>query len=107
MRHCGYSDYMAERRPVQVGVRELKNRLTAYLKLAKADGEVIVTERGRPIALIEPIGKVRADSSLEARIAALAAKGEIQTPERRLTPRIRRVKAAGPLLSEQIVAERR
>jgi prevent-host-death family protein len=37
---------------VHVGVRELKNRLTSYLKLAKADREVIVTERGRPIAII-------------------------------------------------------
>jgi prevent-host-death family protein len=41
---------------VRVGVRDLKNRLTSYLKLAKANHEVIVTERGRPIAVIHPIG---------------------------------------------------
>jgi hypothetical protein len=43
----------------------------------------------------------------DARIAALAVKGEIQTPERPLMPRIRRVKVAGGLLSKQIIADRR
>ena len=38
-----------------VGVRELKNRLTHYLQLTKKGEEVIVTERGVPIALLQPI----------------------------------------------------
>ena len=98
---------MAAKPPVQVGVRELKNRLASYLRLAKANREVIVTERGRPIAIIEPIAKARADNSLEARIAALAAKGEIDAPERPILRRIRRVKVGGELASEQIIADRR
>src|SRR5262249_55890290 len=32
-----------------VGVRELKNRLTHYLRRARKGEEVIVTERGRPV----------------------------------------------------------
>ncbi|MFZ0886939.1 MAG: type II toxin-antitoxin system prevent-host-death family antitoxin [Candidatus Binataceae bacterium] len=92
---------------VQVGVRELKNRLTSYLKLAKADKEVIVTERGRPIAVIQPLGAAGAPRSLEARIAALAARGEISAPERRLTRHIPRVRIAGPPLSAEIIADRR
>ena len=32
-----------------VGVRELKNRLTYYLRRARKGEEVIVTERGRPV----------------------------------------------------------
>lgn len=98
---------MSSGQAVHVGVRELKNRLTSYLKLAKADREVIVTERGRPIAIIGSIGSASAGSSMDARIAALAVEGEIQTPEHPLMPRIRRVKVAGGLLSKQIIADRR
>jgi prevent-host-death family protein len=98
---------MASGQAVHVGVRELKNRLTSYLKLAKADREVIVTERGRPIAIIGSIGNASAGSSMDARIAALALKGEIQVAERPLIHRVRRVKVAGRLLSKQITADRR
>jgi prevent-host-death family protein len=98
---------MASDRAVRVGVRELKNRLTSYLKLVKADREVIVTERGKPVAIIESIESASAGSSLDARIAALAVKGEIQVAERALKSRIRRVKVAGGSISEQIIADRR
>jgi len=66
---CSYSVYMKTARVIQVGVRELKNHLTTYLKLAKADHEVIVTERGRPIAVIQSLGDANVSTSLEARIA--------------------------------------
>lgn len=56
---------------------------------------------------LELLGSASAGSSMDARIAALAVKGEIQTPERPLMPRIRRVKVAGGLLSKQIIADRR
>jgi prevent-host-death family protein len=92
---------------VQVGVRELKNRLTSYLKLLKEDQEVIVTERGKPIAVIQPVGGDSAPRSREAQLAALAAKGVLTLPERPPTRHIRRVKIAGRPLSEQIIADRR
>ena len=47
------------------------------------------------------------DSSLDARIAALAARGWITAPQGRLKPKIRRVKIAGPPLSEEIIKDRR
>ena len=90
-----------------VGLRDLKNRLTSYLKLAKANREVIVTERGRAIAVIQPIGSTGAPQSLEARIAALASQGEISAPEKGIVSRIRRIRVSGRPLSEEIVAERR
>jgi prevent-host-death family protein len=92
---------------VRVGVRDLKNRLTSYLKLAKSNRELIVTERGKPIAIIRPIGSTGAPKSLEARIAALSSRGEISAPEGRLVSRVRRVRVSGRPLSEEIVAERR
>jgi prevent-host-death family protein len=92
---------------VTVGVRELKNRLTSYLKLVKANQEVIVTERGEPIALIQPLEGAGAPRSLEARLAALAAKGEITLPEGPLRPRRRKLRIPGRPLSELIIEDRR
>ena len=37
---------------IRVGVRELKNRLSRYLAAVKEAGEIVVTERGTPIARI-------------------------------------------------------
>jgi prevent-host-death family protein len=98
---------MRRHQAIQVGVRELKNQLTKYLRIAKADREVIVTERGRPVAVIQPLSRSKPLRSLEARIAALAARSEITAPARRLVPRIRRVKLRGRPLSADIVADRR
>jgi len=92
---------------IRVGVRDLKNRLTSYLKLTKANREVIVTERGKPIAILRRIGAPGAPESLEARLAALSARGEISAPERILKPRIRRVRVGGRPLSEEITSDRR
>ncbi len=92
---------------VQVGVRELKNRLTSYLRLVKADQEVVVTERGKPIAIIQPVGRTGAPRSREARIAALAASGEISAPEGPVLPNRHLIKVPGRPLSEIIIADRR
>ncbi len=88
-----------------VGVKELKNRLTHYLRRAKEGEEVVVTERGRPIALIQPIGSAQPVQSLEARLARLAAQGLVTLPTRR-PRRIRPVKIAGPPLSRTILEDR-
>jgi prevent-host-death family protein len=39
----------------RVAVRELKARLSEYLALVKAGEEVVVTERGKPVARLAPI----------------------------------------------------
>lgn len=40
---------------MEVGVRELKQRLSTYLDAAERGDEVIVTERGRPKVRIVPV----------------------------------------------------
>ncbi|MDP2659173.1 MAG: type II toxin-antitoxin system prevent-host-death family antitoxin [Dehalococcoidia bacterium] len=40
-----------------VGVRELKNRLSHYLDLAKKGESVTVTDRGKEIAIIHPVAR--------------------------------------------------
>ena len=90
-----------------VGVRELKNRLTQYLKRTRQGEEVVVTERGIPIALLRPIQAGEAPLSLEARLARLAAEGYLTLPTRKPAAKIRRVKVGGKPVSRIIIEDRR
>lgn len=90
-----------------VGIRELKNRLTHYLQLTKKGEEVVVTERGIPIALIQPITKDLPGASREARLARLSALGIATLPQRPSLKRLKTVKASGPPASMLVLEERR
>ncbi|HTC23925.1 MAG TPA: type II toxin-antitoxin system prevent-host-death family antitoxin [Gemmatimonadales bacterium] len=63
---------------IAAGIAELKASLSEYLARVKAGEEVVVTERGRPIARIVPLAGADA---LEARTAALIAQGRIRPAE--------------------------
>ena len=68
---------------MDVGVRELKARLSEYLGAAAAGQEVVVTDRGRPVARIVPYGT---SSAIERGIA----EGWVEAPRRtRLEPVVR------------------
>lgn len=56
-----------------VPVAELKASLSAYLRQVKAGEDVLVTERGRPIARLTPAGTAAWPAHLEA----MAAQGLI------------------------------
>ena len=90
-----------------VGIKELKNRLTQYLRRTKNGQEVVITERGRPIALIKPIQSVERTASLEARLAGLAAEGLVTLPTRKPLKKLRLIKVSGPAISKTILEERR
>jgi len=89
-----------------VGIKELKNRLTQYLRRTKNGQEVVVTERGRPIALIKPIQSVERTASLEARLAGLAAAGLVTLPTRKPLKKLRLIKVSGRVISKTILEER-
>ena len=42
---------------VRVGVRELKSRLSEYLRQVKAGETVIITDRGQPVGRIVPMAQ--------------------------------------------------
>ena len=90
-----------------VGIKELKNRLTQYLRRTKNGQEVVITERGRPIALIKPIQSVERTASLEARLAGLAAEGLVTLPTRKPLKKLRLIKVSGPAISKTILEDRR
>jgi len=53
----------------RVGVRELRQNLSVYLRRVRRGESLEVTERGRPVAVLQPLLEP------DDRIAALAAKG--------------------------------
>jgi prevent-host-death family protein len=52
---------------MDVAVRELKAKLSAYLQRAAAGEHITVTDRGKPVAVLgPPIGRVDLDAAAEA-----------------------------------------
>ena len=90
-----------------VGVRELKNRLTHYLRQAKEGEEIVVTQRGKPVALIQPISAGATALGLEAKLAKLAADGLVRLPTRAPLKNVRRVNVSGNPISRTIIEDRR
>ena len=65
-----------------VQIAELKNKLSAYLKMVRAGEEVIVNDRKVPIAKIVPLDA--SDFDLEEQ--AMIAEGLLIPPKRRFDP---------------------
>ena len=55
-----------------MGVRELKNRLSEYLRQARSGDSVLVTDRGRVVAELTAPGHGATDASVPAGLLALA-----------------------------------
>jgi prevent-host-death family protein len=92
---------------ITVSVKELKNRLTQHLRRVKQGEKVIITDRGKPIALIQPIQSAAPVASLQARLAKLAAQGLVTLPTRKPLKKVRTVKVSGPPISRTILEDRR
>ncbi len=62
----------------KVSVSQLKDQLSAYLKKVRAGQTLVVTDRSKPIARLEPIGPSAGDSE---RIAELVRQGLVSMPK--------------------------
>jgi prevent-host-death family protein len=59
--------------PMSIGIRELRQNASRYLRLVEERGEPIqITDRGRPVALLTPMPKT------QSRIEQLRASGRIR-----------------------------
>ena len=67
---------------IRVGVRELKDRLSRYLAAVKEGEEVVVTERGTPIARIS--GEPKQRPNLARQLDKLSAEGLVTLPKQHL-----------------------
>ena len=85
---------------VTVGIRELKARLSAYIRQVKAGGTVVITERGTPVGRIVPLSP-----SVETRVQELVEAGFLAWNGHKLAPsapvaRVRGQRTVADLLLE-------
>lgn len=64
---------------MEVGIRELRAKLSSYLDRVKTGEDVIVTERGRPVA------RISAPDGMDT-LARLIAAGRVTPPRKPKTP---------------------
>ena len=79
-----------------VSIRELKSRLSYYLRLAFSGESVVITDRGVPIGRIVPIGQ-----DIDQRLAAMRETGLAQWSGHKL----RRRRPVAKLRGRKTVAE--
>jgi antitoxin (DNA-binding transcriptional repressor) of toxin-antitoxin stability system len=89
-------------------VRELKNRVTYYLGLAKKGDHVVVTDRGVPVAILHSLDQKEDAPGLEERLASLAKEGFLTLPKMKASRRpFRRARVKGLPVSETIIQDRK
>ncbi len=66
-----------------VGLREINQAFSRYMKIVKAGEDVLITERGRPIAVIRPLAS---ETDMDARIRLLEADGLLSPPQKKGQP---------------------
>ena len=71
----------------RVSIGQLKARLSEYLRQVTAGREVVVTDRGRPVARLVGLG---GQLGLDARMLELVESGRAQRPRQTLDPEILR-----------------
>lgn len=86
---------------IEVGVRDLKNSLSSYLKRVREGETIVVTDRGVPVARVIPAG-------VPDHIAKLMAEGRISWSGRKFEPPLKlpRLEPGRPL-SDYIAEDRR
>jgi len=87
----------------KVGVRELKNRLSSYLRQVKQGEEISVTERGKVIAVLAPAERGKRIAEFLPLIQAGLALWNGGKPSGSLAP----VKGRGKTLSRMVIEDRR
>ncbi|MBI3075811.1 MAG: type II toxin-antitoxin system prevent-host-death family antitoxin [Deltaproteobacteria bacterium] len=88
---------------MKAGVREFRDRLSYFLKRVRAGKELILTDRGKPIAVIKPI---RAKDPWEEKLIEMEAKGLIRLPTKPGPPRGYPLRMKGKRLSQLVIEER-
>ncbi len=86
---------------IEVGVRELKNSLSRYLRRVREGETLVVTDRGVPVARMIP-------ANVPNQIAKLMADGRVTWSGKKFVPprKVPRL-SKGPSLSDYIAEDRR
>lgn len=90
---------------MKLGLREANQHFSRAIKAVRAGKEVVLTERGQPIAVITPI---RREHDAEAALTRMADEGLVTLPTRKAPlPRFEPVPNRGTPLSRTIIDDRR
>ncbi len=73
-----------------VGIRELKNRLSKYVRQAEAGDVIIVTDRGRVVAELWPPGHGESRPDIHPGLLEMERKGLIRLATRKNDPSLYR-----------------
>ena len=80
----------------KIGLRELKNRLSRYVREAQAGQEIQVTDRGATVAELVPPRRARGDLDVRQRLAESARRGLVTLGAPHDRRRYRRLSALVP-----------
>ncbi len=91
---------------INAGIKDLKNNLSRLLDKVKAGEEILITERGKPIARIVKEGN--GNRSIRAALGPLIQKGMIALPSGSIVKEgLATADAPGRPVSEMVVEDRR
>ncbi|MBM4339765.1 MAG: type II toxin-antitoxin system prevent-host-death family antitoxin [Deltaproteobacteria bacterium] len=88
---------------IATGIKELKNRLSYYLREVKKGEKILITERDQVIATILPIERGEEDSKL----LSLVKEGFASWKGGKPTGSHRPIKIKGKTVSEMVLEDRR
>ena len=89
---------------MKLGLREANQHFSKAMKAVRAGKEVVLTERGQPIAVIKPITQA---PEPQAVLNRLAEEGLITLPTRKgPLPRFEPVRVSGKPVSQTIIDDR-
>lgn len=88
---------------IAVGIKDLKNKLSYYLRMIKKGEKVVITEREKVIATIVPVERVDEDSKL----LSLVKEGFAAWKGGKPTGSKQSLKITGKTVSEIVIEDRR
>jgi antitoxin (DNA-binding transcriptional repressor) of toxin-antitoxin stability system len=91
---------------ITAGIKEVKNNLSRYLARVKMGEEILITDRGKPVARI--VRENQGNRSVRVALGPLIEKGLIALPSRRIEKEhLSPVEVPGKLVSEMVIEDRR
>jgi len=91
---------------ISAGVKDVKNNLSRYLDQVKSGEEILITERGKPVARI--VKENSAIRKTRAALEPLIQKGLIALPSRSINKEgLKTLGVPGKLVSDMVIEDRR
>ena len=87
---------------VTVGIRDLKSRLSEYMRLVRQGQVILITDHGQPIGRLVPV-----EISMEDRLQGLCEAGLLSWNGKKLGEEVTAIPNPGPQTASDILVEMR